>query len=286
MNGFYSLMYAFSQCLRKKNYKLYRKLVESSFFQKTIQCFFGKSFVEVTTPEGYKLVINPVYHGSYLTKESISHYETDMRALFASLVRPGMVIYDVGANVGVFSLFFLKGVGKEGVVYAFEPEKNNNQCLMKTKDIGHLENFKIQNICVGEKSGFQMFDRRGGAFSGQLINGTSLKETKNNIVSVEVVSLDDFVFQSRNNPPHLVKIDIEGHEFQVIQGMRKVISQFKPVIVCELHLSLNPQVKEIFTILSENGYRCYSLQSWLNGKKDVLKFFEEGGHIIAVQSNS
>ncbi len=67
------------------------------------------------------------------------------------VVKPGMVVLDIGANIGFYTRIFSKLVGKEGRVYAFEPERNNYRNLKKL--CRDLNNVTLNNVAVGEKNG-------------------------------------------------------------------------------------------------------------------------------------
>lgn len=276
---FYNLASSVNRYLRSKNYNLYRKMVESSLFRKIMRSFFGRSFKEVFTPEGYKLIINPIYHGNYLTEQKMVEYESDIRKLMDLIVHKNMVVYDVGANVGIFSVLSLSKIGEGGLVCAFEPEETNFQCLKRTKQINNFQNLEIEAMCVGEKSGIQWFDRRGGAFSGRLTDHVA--PDAGNLVPVSVVSLDDYVFKPGGRAPDLVKIDVEGNELKVVKGMERLLIQRRPMIVLELHASLDPRVLEIYHLLSAQNYDCYEVKDWVENKREPLRSFERASHVFA-----
>ena len=237
--------------------------------------------MRVTTPEGDTLCINPVYHGNFLDKTSILAYEPDLRKVLEQFVRPGMAVYDVGANVGVFSLFALNRITESGHLYAFDPEKNNLRYLLETRASNHYSNFTVEQVGVGDKTETLFFDRRGGAMSGRIIKSAGSDE---NTIAMDVVSLDDYVYARNNRPPDLLKIDVEGHEVKVIDGMKKILRDYAPIIVCELHHALEPAVVNIHATLAEFGYVSHDVADWINNpdkNKAGLTGFQGIHHFIA-----
>lgn len=281
LNIFYRILHSTTQRIRSKNYKQYRHIVEWPFVHRILFFIFGTSYKRITTPENYSLFIHPVYHGNFLSEEMIANYEPNLRKALELLVQPSMTIYDIGANVGVFSLFLLSKAGRNGKVYAFEPEENNYKCLMRTKNANGLDNLYVQTMGVGDISGVQSFDRRGGAFSGHLVDDVATAKMAN-VLSVNAVSVDDFVLRQGNPPPDVVKMDVEGNELRVVGGMKSVLQQYKPAIICELHEEINRSVLEIHPILSKSSYRCYNLNDWISGEAEPVRSFKGLKYIVAL----
>jgi len=75
----------------------------------------------VLSPEGYKIAMNPLFHAYVVENGDLRGYEPEIRTVLEMLCSPGMVAYDIGANIGIFTLLFAARVGPGGRVYAFEP---------------------------------------------------------------------------------------------------------------------------------------------------------------------
>lgn len=209
---------------------------------------------ELTTPEGDRLVINLLWHGFLADRIALSSHEPHLRRAITDLTRPGMVAYDIGANVGIFTLLFAHLVGERGRVVAFEPEPNNITCLAQTLEINSLENVKLLTCAVGNSIGHASFDRRGGAFSGRLIGSEPGYKPTTNTDDVEVTTIDHLVNQGGYPPPDIVKIDVEGNEGMVLEGMKNVLSSHSPIIVCELHPHLGDPTERVRESLEQHGY--------------------------------
>jgi FkbM family methyltransferase len=280
MSAIYKGIYRAGQALRKRNYKLFRAIVENPLVRGVVQLVYGKKLEKVKSPEGYSLTINPVYHGNFLSTESISAYEPEMRQLFSKWIGEGSVVYDIGANVGVFSLLFVKLAGDSGQVYAFEPESNNTRCLLSTKEDNALSNLEVHAKGVGQKTETLFFDRRGGAMSGHLVEeGVADDE---NVTEMQVVSVDDLVFNQGKRAPTFLKVDVEGNEVKVFEGAERTLAEHKPVIICELHHSLEPAVLDIHGMLSAHGYKCFDVQdATKEDSGQPLDSFQGVHHILA-----
>lgn len=209
---------------------------------------------EILTPEGQHVVINPLFHANLIHSGGLEDYEPVIRKSILQLTRPGMTAYDIGANVGVFSFLFASIVNSHGVVYAFEPERNNYMCLDKSIKINDCKNIVLDKRAVGTSCGKEQFDRRGGAFSGRLIGNNVSYNKTHNIESVETVSLDYLIKEEKYRAPDIIKIDVEGNEGLVIEGMKHILDHYRPVLICELHTHLGESGIKIIETLIAHGY--------------------------------
>jgi FkbM family methyltransferase len=237
-----------------------RMIGDSHLLHGFLRRTFGASRTTRATPEGVELVLNPLYHAPLLTLSSLDDYETTERNAFGKLCREGDVVYDVGANVGLFAVYAAHLVGPTGQVVAFEPERNNHECLAETIRANQLDNLQLRTVAVGRRNESAVFDHRGGAFSGRLVDHGRY-ETTQNTSTVEVVSLDELVAQGELRPPTLVKIDVEGNERLVLEGMEQIMQSHGPTIVCEVHSHLGDSSRQVIQFVEQLGYSLYSLES-------------------------
>ena len=272
----------------RSNYRLYRKFFDHPIVYRMLSRIFGNVDIKVSTPENLILVVNPVYHIQLSSTKLMGKYEPEVKEalnkLLNRLVKDDMVFYDIGANVGVFSLFAISLMGSRGEVFAFEPEAHNLRCLHRTKEINGLEKLKIQEVCVAESSGEKTFNHRGGAFSGRLLD--QREDARDAVVSLKPsISLDDFIFMQGNPSPDLIKIDVEGNKFRVLQGMSRTLEELSPVILCELHHNLCKNIPEIYSTLTSKGYIFYDLSEWILAKEIPLLSLSRIHHCIAMKMN-
>ncbi len=152
-----------------------------------------------------------------------NRYEIDTTNYFKNTITSGMTVVDVGANLGYFTRLASSLVGPTGNVYAFEPDANNFRLLKKNTK--HLTNVHIMQSAVSDTDGTATF------YLSRKMGMHSLLENKDEgrQVVVPCTTLDK-LFQSTDI--HFIKIDVEGAETLVFQGMPKLL-QRKPVIVFE-----------------------------------------------------
>ena len=241
-------------------------------------------YVEVTSPEHYRIVLNPLFHSNLVSAGNLDAYEPELRRVVTELTRPSMVAYDIGANVGVFTFLLARLVGSSGAVYAFEPEGNNFTCLQRSVQLNGTSNVRVDKRAIGQNSGTALFDRRGGAFSGRLVGDNTNYQRSANLTAVQTASIDDLIRKEGFAPPDIVKIDVEGNEALVLAGMRDTLTSHSPIIVCELHKHLGESAGAVQTILRECGYSVYSVKDVANMKDHgcvSLADLSQETHVVA-----
>lgn len=144
---------------------------------------------------------------------------------------------DVGANVGVYSLFFKKKFDSK--IELFEPDKDNIALLHKTKSLNKFKFFKINKFCLSSTNGKRNFlidDIRG--MTGTLADTRNYIQEYQKLKNTTVVTTKRFDdFHTINKQIFLIKVDVEDHEIEVIEGMCKAISFHKPMLIIESNSS-------------------------------------------------
>jgi len=155
-----------------------------------------------------------------------------------SFLKPVDVVFDIGANVGLYSVLLSKRVGDAGQVIAFEPEATSYEHLEENLKLNESKNVRCFRKALGERTG------HASLFSGSVIGGGSLVHPQGGGHGEEVVEIahgDELVASEKLPTPRAVKIDVEGYEHAVIQGLRHTLS--KPdceMLCCEIHPSMLP----------------------------------------------
>ena len=219
--------------------------------------FANDEFDELLLPNGIRLFINPLLH-SHLSKNGRLDYEDDVAHVIERCLGPGDVFYDVGANVGVFAFLAATVVGEKGAVFAFEPEPNNVLCFQNSLERAPVRNVELQDCALGGEDGTMTFDRRGGAFSGRLVDGED-EMGSGGCFNIPVRSIDSLLAGGMR-PPRLVKIDVEGGEGLVLEGAKQVLRKHRPAVLCEMHPDNQDGVSRAFSALSDAGYICRSIE--------------------------
>jgi FkbM family methyltransferase len=188
-------------------------------------------------------------------------YEPELQTAIQELVRPGMQVYDVGANIGYISLLLARRVGASGRVFAFEALPANLERLranLQTSGLGGLvqvfaaavvDAARPVQFLVGPSDG--MGKAQGSAGRQDVRYGETL--------DVEGLSLDHFVYQLGHPAPQVVKMDIEGGETLALPGMQRLLQEARPVLLMELHGQAAAQ--SAWEILTSAGYRIARMQA-------------------------
>jgi len=165
------------------------------------------------------------------------HEPIVQRALLAA-VAPGTVIYDIGAHVGSIALGAARLAGRNGRVVAFEADPQNVKTLSENRDRNDLTaSLQIVSSAVWSCSTPAISFRRGGSSSahGGVEKDDQASALGNGeLINTPAVALDDFV--ANGGPvPQLVKIDVEGGEYEILRGGQHLFSTQQPLIVAEVH---------------------------------------------------
>lgn len=148
-------------------------------------------------------------------------------------VRPGAVFYDVGANVGFFTVIGARLVGPRGRVYAFEPVPDNAERVRRNAALNRLENVQVLQKAAAARSGSGELVLAAYAGGAALTTAAPPPDAIGRMV-VDLVRLDDLVAAGSVQAPAVVKIDVEGAELDVLEGMPLIARRDRPVIVYEL----------------------------------------------------
>jgi FkbM family methyltransferase len=161
-------------------------------------------------------------------------HERSEAAVLGSLAREGDFFVDVGANVGFYTALARRWVGDSGMVLAFEP---NPKCLaLLGMSFGGDRKVTIVASALGSAQGT---GRLHVPFQGDRATLAAMGSTRCSEVEVGVTSLDDYLRQHVLPCPSLVKIDCEGMEFAVLQGMANVLRAERPPIIAFEYIAEN-----------------------------------------------
>ena len=195
--------------------------------------------------------------------------------LLISRVRAGNVVYDIGSNVGQFTIPLAKGVGKDGQVISFEPELGNFERLQANVSLNSLDNVRMFRKALGNRSG------EGTLYSHGLVSNLQQQRGDDSGQQVvEVVTGDTFQRAENSPQPQVIKIDVEGYEYAVLQGLRNTLAHPAcELVICEIHPMFLPAEagpEAIFSFLQSVGFtrisscpypqkRCFHLIAYKEG---------------------
>jgi FkbM family methyltransferase len=202
--------------------------------------------------------------GSGIHRCWLGFYEQEKQELIARTIKPGTVFYDVGANVGFYTLLGSLLVG-EGKVFAFEPVQRNLMYLRKHLGLNQIQNVQVFELAISGSDGTAGFELEQSGYEGRLSgNGT---------VIVRTASLDSLLRQDKILPPNYIKMDIEGGELLALRGASQCIQRHRP------HIFLATHGHEV------HSQCCQLLESW-GYHSQILELNPSGfGEIIATPRN-
>lgn len=174
--------------------------------------------------------------------------EFEVALLMHEFVRPGWVVYDLGANIGIYSMLYSKLVGNTGKVVSFEPLPANLMDLKENLELNSCRNVSIRSMAVGKVRTQCMFEIGQNNTEGKLVNDDLATSSR---IAVEVETLDELV-KTGLPLPDLIKVDIEGGEADALEGAEQLISTRKPALFVELHTP--EQDRRVGAFLSKHGY--------------------------------
>lgn len=246
-------------------------------------------------------LIAPVGAGLWIRVSGVSGFEwkalrgrpgeAATAALFRRLHSPGMTVFDVGANVGYYSLLAARSVGPHGGVHAFEATPAVVTRLGENVKLNRLQNVTVNHLAVCDRVGTVEFRLQEDDSEG---NSMVSYSTDWPLVRVPAVTLDRYA--ADRGPLHvdLVKIDVEGAEPLVIAGARGLLSSAEPPL---LLVESNPATlraagsspEHLRRQLAEFGYRCYGVEQ-LTGEPEavwnILAVHPTHGRITSLRATS
>jgi FkbM family methyltransferase len=242
----------------------------------------GASDVRVVEVAGVKIAIDRA-------EPSISRiiergdYEAHMIRFFQRVLRPGMTLIDVGANIGLFSLLAAKAVGEKGRVYSIEPRGENARLLLHSADLNGFTNIHLLPTAVGESNAYSLYRTHIGG-NGSLLTKPDAGFNVPSILHptcqvVPLARLDDII----SGPVDVIKLDIEGAEAMALRGAAKIIRTYRPLITSEASAEMLGRVSSItlrdYLLLTRNeGYRQFVIPrdgSALQAIDDLDQFLSE-----------
>jgi FkbM family methyltransferase len=161
------------------------------------------------------------------------------RWLFLRLVRRGDTVFDVGANLGVYSLLFSRLVGRRGQVHAFEPGPPTFAGLGRHLEReGPCRNLTANHLAVGAAAGTATLylpgDDHGQASLSRQTTGSWPTAPAVAEFAVPMTTLDAYAAARTPGPVHLIKIDVEGAELGVLQGGARLLARDHPLLHLEV----------------------------------------------------
>lgn len=217
------------------------------------------------TKESFDMYLNP--KDNFLSRDIAFNkiWEINTTNFLKNIINEGQIVADIGANIGYFSLLLSKLVGSKGKVYSFEPELKNFEILKKNVTINNFKNIKLYQKAVSNNSGKRKFYKSNWNFGDHRFNKNILydNDLTHTPIEIDVIRLDECL---NDVDLDFMKIDVQGHEMQVIEGAKKFINNkdnFKMVIEFYPHglMSNDTDPEEFLKTLLDLGFDIYDIDS-------------------------
>ena len=190
-----------------------------------------------------------------------------MQRMLDALVGPGDTVVDVGANIGYNTLYVAKRVGPSGRVYALEPAQDNISILYANLFANDLRHVVVLPYAAGKERAILRFYLRGDVSAVNSLYQDNFYHPITRTVEVLSVPLDDLI----PTTPSLVKIDVEGGEIEVLQGMSRMLQSPALRLIVEWHPTLQQEANHapdaLPLMLLDLGYTLqvvsHTYTSWL-----------------------
>jgi len=234
-----------------------------------------------TIIDGHKMFLD-IHDTLNLSTDKI--FEPFETKIVKKSIKKGDVVLDIGANIGYYSLIFAKLIGQQGKVFSFEPEPSNFKLLKKNVEINNYNNIILQNSAVSNNNGkIKLYLSHEQSGTHRIFPSTICSE---DFVEVDMIRLDDY-FENYllKEKISFVKIDVEGAELGVLEGMRSILeANHKLQILIEF---IPPNIREfganpmdVLNLLENYNFKIYLLNNKtlkmeeIHEKNNLLKKYE------------
>ena len=246
----------------------YKKLLENN---DVINIDISKENVIFTMKGGLKLYVDEEDR-RFIPIEILNFgaFDPTERRLLFSLAEQSNVVFDIGANIGWYTLNFANA-NPSVSVHSFEPIPFTFRYLEKHLELNEVNNVFVNNFGLSNEKGEAQF------YWGRDETGSSSMENIQerdhaNIVNCQLSTIDDYCEENRLSVD-FIKCDVEGAELQVFQGASTILKRDKPAVFAEMLRKWSAKFgyhpNEIIDIFTATGYRCFAYES-----NEFKEFFE------------
>jgi FkbM family methyltransferase len=222
--------------------------------------FGGKMRDTIHTASGAQLAIDPASLDMYCSIEKNGGlWDPEVLEICCRFLKPGAVFYDIGANVGLMAVEVAKRFADQVRVFAFEPQPSLARTIAISASLNKFQNLRVFPIMLGKEPG-----RAELFIASHSIHASAIsREAGAAVIHCPVGTIDEMLADGLLAPPDVIKIDVEGGEFDVFRGAQKTIAEHRPAITFESDENANRfgyTRKQLCDFLRETGkYRFYAI---------------------------
>lgn len=164
---------------------------------------------------------------------------------------------DIGANHGIRSIYSLS---QGRYSYLFEPNAQLNNFILDFFRLNSFEEFKLENLCLSDTTGTMNFYLSPSSYLSSLDKENAMNDNEKGEVKevkVEVTKLDNY-FENIDTKIAIIKIDVEGHEYEVLKGAENLLERYGPDLIVEI-LPDSKKKMEIYRLMKNHLYKSYAI---------------------------
>ncbi len=200
--------------------------------------------------------------------------DLDLQLLLDILLKPGDTFLDVGANVGMTTLFAASRVGLQGRVLSVEPQPSCCAKIRRNLELNQIRHVELNNVGLSDEPGLlTLHVLGGGTVMSTFAIGEGGHSNVREAISVQVFRGDD-LFKDKIIGRLTIKIDVEGFELHVLRGLSATIDQHRPAVVTEVDPEFlqraGVDADQLFDFFKERGYRGYMIELVRHHRKSSI----------------
>ena len=176
--------------------------------------------------------------------------------LMINELKQDMFCLDLGSNIGYYAVIESNMIGESGKIFAIEPSPVNFPVLKSNLENQKKNNFLAYNIAIGDKNEEMEFIISSKSNWSKIRMNNEKINPEDKIIKIPVKTLDSFVKENNITKIDILRMDVEGFEYNIILGANNVLEKYKPKIFVEIHKMYlgKEKTREIFNDLKNKGY--------------------------------
>ncbi|RZD46539.1 MAG: hypothetical protein CXT78_03985 [Thaumarchaeota archaeon] len=185
---------------------------------------------------GYQMYVNPNDKGISEELSMFRIHEPLNTKFLSEQLQEGMICLDIGANLGYFAFLESSKVGKMGQVIGVEPAPSTFELFEKNIKLQKYQNISSYNIAFSDKEGtVDFFISNSSNWSRIIGEKDPYHGDKGKIIKIKCNTIDNFIEELGLKKLDLIRVDLEGYEFEIFEGAQKTLSELKPMLQIEVH---------------------------------------------------
>lgn len=219
--------------------------------------FLGNQENEIKV-NGYQMYVIPKDKGISEELSMFKIHEPLNTKCLSEQLEEGMICLDIGANLGYFAFLESSRVGKSGKVIAVEPVPLTFKLFEKNKKLQKNKNISSYNFAFSNKEGtVDFFISNSSNWSRVVREKNPYHGDKGEIVKINSHTIDNFLEELELKKLDLIRVDLEGYEFEIFEGANNTLAKLKPMLQIEVHRDFMGLEKSLIFLknLRDLGYQ-------------------------------